>query len=393
MQIRPVSDLRNKFPEVEKIVESGEPVYLTKNGYGSMVVVSLEQFEKLTQRAEFISEFEVLVGEAKNEIHLNPDAEQVVVVRTAKKHIRSFVFHSMEEIIQEDNIFVRQLVEQDDAEIEYIVCMWNNYGLEVPSIQLRKCLLDVSAKNEDALMVLHGEYDFAIRTIKSTMPPKAQKGADMKVIIISGGHIDDVFALDWLEKTQYDCMIAADSGMNFLHRNGIIPDIIAGDFDSAKEESVAYYQGLNNVQVMKLNPIKDDTDTEFVIREAIRRGATEISVLGATGTRLDHVLANVNLLGIGLEEDVAIELVDKHNRIRMISDEIEIAKMEQFGDYVSVLSVKGDAKGVTLEGMKYPLENADIACFSSLGVSNEIVDETAKISVKQGVLLVIESRD
>lgn len=215
----------------------------------------------------------------------------------------------------------------------------------------------------------------------------------MKVIIISGGHIDDVFALDWLEKKQYDCMIAADSGMNFLHRNGIVPDIIAGDFDSAKEESVAYYQGLNDVQVVKLNPIKDDTDTEFVIREAIRRGATEITVLGATGTRLDHVLANVNLLGIGVEEDVAIELVDKHNRIRMISDRLIIKKEEQFGDYVSVLPVKGDAKGVTLEGMKYPLDDADIACFSSLGVSNEIVDETAKISVKQGVLLVIESRD
>ena len=215
----------------------------------------------------------------------------------------------------------------------------------------------------------------------------------MKVIIISGGHIDDVFALDWLEKNQYDCMIAADSGMNFLHKNGIIPDIIAGDFDSAKEESVAYYQGLNDVQVMKLNPIKDDTDTEFVIREAIRRGATEITVLGATGTRLDHVLANVNLLGIGMEEDVVIELVDKHNRIRMISDRLIIKKDEQFGDYVSVLPVKGDAKGVTLEGMKYPLQDADIACFSSLGVSNKIVDETAKISVKQGVLLVIESRD
>ena len=215
----------------------------------------------------------------------------------------------------------------------------------------------------------------------------------MKVIIISGGHIDDVFALDWVEKNQYDCMIAADSGMNFLHRNGIIPDIIAGDFDSAKEESVAYYQGLNDVQVMKLNPIKDDTDTEFVIREAIRRGATEITILGATGTRLDHVLANVNLLGIGVEEDVAIELVDKHNHIRMISDRLIIKKEEQFGDYVSVLPVKGDAKGVTLEGMKYPLDDADIACFSSLGVSNEIVDETAKISVKQGVLLVIESRD
>ena len=169
MQIRPVSDLRNKFPEVEKCVENGEPVYLTKNGYGSMVVLSIEQYERLTQRAEFLSEFEVLVGEAKNEIRLNPDLEQVVVVRTAKNRIRSYVFHSMSEIIQEDNPFVRQLIEQDDVEIKYIVCMWNNYGLEVPSIQLRKSLLNASAKNEDTLMVLQGEYDFAIRTIKSTM--------------------------------------------------------------------------------------------------------------------------------------------------------------------------------------------------------------------------------
>ena len=215
----------------------------------------------------------------------------------------------------------------------------------------------------------------------------------MRVVIISGGHIDDVFAVGWLEKNKYDLMIAADSGMNFLHRNDIVPDIIAGDFDSAKEDSVAYFQGLNDVHVMKLNPIKDDTDTEFVIREAIRRGAKEITVLGATGTRLDHVLANVNLLGIGLEESVFINLVDKHNRIRMIDDSLEVKRAEQFGDYVSVLPVKGDAKGVTLKGMKYTLKEADITCFSSLGVSNEIVDETAKISVKQGILLVVESRD
>ena len=215
----------------------------------------------------------------------------------------------------------------------------------------------------------------------------------MKFVIISGGHIDDVFAVDWLKKNKYDCMIAADSGMDFLYRNEIVPDIIAGDFDSAKEESVAYFQGMNSVQVLKLNPIKDDTDTEFVIREAVRRGATEITLLGATGTRLDHVLANVNLLGIGVEEGVSIRLVDKYNHIRMTDACIEIKKSNQFGDYVSVLPVKGDAKGVTLEGMRYSLQDADIACFSSLGVSNEIVEDTARISVKQGILLVIESRD
>ena len=215
----------------------------------------------------------------------------------------------------------------------------------------------------------------------------------MRVAIISGGHINDAFAVDWLEKNEYDCMIAADSGMDFLYRNSLVPDIIAGDFDSAKTDSLAYFQCLNGVQVIKLNPMKDDTDTEFVIREAIRRGATEISVLGATGTRLDHVLANVHVLGIGIEDGVAIELVDEHNRIRMIDDSIEIEKAKQFGSFVSVLPVKGDAKGVTLQGMKYPLDQVDVACFSSLGVSNEIVEEKARVSVKEGCLLVIESRD
>ena len=215
----------------------------------------------------------------------------------------------------------------------------------------------------------------------------------MRYVIISGGCIDDTFATKWLKKNEYDCMIAADSGMNFLHRNGLVPDIIAGDFDSVEIESLQHFQGLNDVQVIKLNPMKDDTDTEFVIREAIRRGATEIIVLGATGTRLDHVLANVNLLGIGLEENVSIELVDAHNRIRMIDDSLEIEKSNQFGSFISILPVKGDAKGVTLEGMKYPLEDAYVGCFSSLGVSNEIYEEVARISVKDGTLLVIESRD
>ena len=215
----------------------------------------------------------------------------------------------------------------------------------------------------------------------------------MKFVIISGGYIDDAFALNWLKENKYDCMIAADSGMNFLYLNGIVPDIIAGDFDSVEDESLDEFSGMSEVEVLRLNPIKDDTDTEFVIREAIRRGAKEIIVLGATGTRLDHVLANVHLLGIGLEENISIQLVEKNNRIRMIDNCIEIKKTKQYGNFVSVLPVKGDAKGVSLEGMKYPLKDAEIACFSSLGISNEIKSETAKLSVKQGILLVIESRD
>lgn len=215
----------------------------------------------------------------------------------------------------------------------------------------------------------------------------------MKFVIISGGSIKDSFAVEWLEKNKYDKLIAADSGMNFLHRNGIVPDIIAGDFDSVDDDSLDEFSSLPNVEMLRLNPIKDDTDTEFVIREAIRRGATEITILGATGTRLDHVLANVYLLGIGLEEGVKMQIVDGHNRIRMTDSVLEISKKEQFGEYVSILPVRGNAKGVTLKGMKYPLYDADVSCFSSLGISNEIVEDIAMVSVEQGVLLVIESRD
>lgn len=215
----------------------------------------------------------------------------------------------------------------------------------------------------------------------------------MKVLIISGGHIDDVFALEWLQQNSYDLLIAADSGMNFLYRNGLTPDVIAGDFDSVSDEAYMHFSQMPEIELIRLNPIKDDTDTEFVIREAIRRGAKEITILGGTGTRLDHVIGNIHLLGIGLACGVEIELIDAHNRIRMVDSRITLDKDEQFGKYVSILPFAGSAKGVTLTGFKYPLKDHTIESFCSLGISNEIEDEKATVEVKEGILLMIESRD
>ena len=215
----------------------------------------------------------------------------------------------------------------------------------------------------------------------------------MKCVIVSGGHIDDVFAKEWLKQNSYDLLIAADSGMNFMHRNHIVPHVIAGDFDSVNEKSLESFSGMEDVEMLRLNPIKDDTDTEFVIREAIRRGATEITLLGATGTRLDHVLGNMHLLGIGMMEGAQIQLVDAHNRIRMIQGEAVLEKAAQFGEFVSFLPIDGTVTGVTLEGFKYPLKDATIQSFSSLGISNEIVEEKARVEIKEGVLLMIESVD
>jgi thiamine pyrophosphokinase len=120
---------------------------------------------------------------------------------------------------------------------------------------------------------------------------------------------------------------------------------------------------------------------------------TELTILGGIGTRMDHVLSNIALLGLGLENDVGIELVDEHNRVRMINQSLVISKKEQFGTYISLLPCSETVKNLTLTGFKYNLTDYTFGGFNSLGISNEIVDDVAEILFKEGILLVIESRD
>lgn len=221
----------------------------------------------------------------------------------------------------------------------------------------------------------------------------------MKIVIVSGGHIEDAFAVEWIKDHHYDYSIAVDRGMEFFYRNGLIPNLIVGDFDSVSSKVYGFYHSNPNVEMITLNPIKDDTDTEFAIRTAIKKGTTSITLLGGTGSRLDHVLGNIELLGIALDHQamdgskVQMDIVDPHNRISMIDSSVELKKEECFGSYVSLLPVTPEVCGLSLTGFKYPLKNHDLKKFSSLGISNEIVESVATIEFTEGILLVIESRD
>lgn len=215
----------------------------------------------------------------------------------------------------------------------------------------------------------------------------------MRFLIVSGGEATDEFVEGVIKRGGYDVILAADSGMDFLYRTKILPDIIVGDFDSVDPEVLEFFCEHEEIDICALNPVKDDTDTEFAIREAIRRGAHEITIIGGTGTRLDHVLGNISLLGIGLEEDVRMELLDANNRIRMTDHSVVLKKKQQYGKYLSLLPYSEKVTGVTLRGVKYLLDNYTMGGFNSLGISNEIVDEEASIELKSGRLLVIESRD
>lgn len=211
--------------------------------------------------------------------------------------------------------------------------------------------------------------------------------------IIAGGKIEDAFAIGVLKGFAEKTVIAADSGMEFLRRNEIVPQVIIGDFDSVSKETLEWFQKKKGIVWHRLNPQKDDTDTEFALRLAISMGAECITVLGGTGSRLDHVLGNIELLGIGLELGVEIELLDANNRIRMTDHGMVLKKEEQFGKYVSLIPYTAQVEHLYLAGFKYPLADYCLKGFCSIGVSNEITEEQAEITFENGILIVIESRD
>ena len=129
----------------------------------------------------------------------------------------------------------------------------------------------------------------------------------MKYLIVAGGTVDEQFAVDIIKNGGYEVIIAVDAVMDFCYKSRIMPDVIVGDFDSVEQEALEFFLGQEQMDIHRLNPEKDDTDTEYALRFAIGRGATKITVLGGTGSRLDHVIGNVVLLGAGLEKNVSIE--------------------------------------------------------------------------------------
>lgn len=215
----------------------------------------------------------------------------------------------------------------------------------------------------------------------------------MNYLIVAGGYTDYEFAMDLIKKGGFEVIIAVDAGMDFLYHSKITPDVILGDFDSVDQEVFEYFENQPYIEVISLDPEKDDTDTEHAIHYAIDSGATKIIILGGTGNRIDHLLGNISLLGIGLQEGIEIEMIDANNRIRMINQPITILKEEQLGKYLSLIPYSEKVKNITLTGVKYPLENAVIGGFNARGVSNEIVGDEAVISFSEGILIVIESRD
>ena len=178
-------------------------------------------------------------------------------------------------------------------------------------------------------------------------------------------------------------VIAADGGLRHTRALGIVPDIVLGDFDS-----------LGFVpEGAEIFPVeKDDTDAMLAVRKGLAAGCREFILYGAMdGSRVDHTVANFQLLSFLADRGARGTLVGLRQCTTVIRDGTVRFPAESKGIF-SVFCMGADAKGVTISGGQYPLQNGCLSAGFPLGVSNHFVGREVEISVEQGSLLIIWDR-
>lgn len=182
-----------------------------------------------------------------------------------------------------------------------------------------------------------------------------------------------------------DRIVCADGGLRHAHACGLHPDLVIGDFDSGTAP--------DNCEVIQLKPEKDDSDLMCCIKEVIRRGAEEIWIACASGGRIDHFLANLFLLEYLDRQGIQAIFFDHCNRVRFHPGGNKQYASDAKFKYVGIIPLDAVLKGVTLTGLKYPLQDAELDRATVISISNEAIAESYTIQIDDGRALIVESRD
>jgi len=214
------------------------------------------------------------------------------------------------------------------------------------------------------------------------------------VLIVTGGSIHEPSAKEYIQNKTYDHVIAADAGLVHCESLGLAPTEILGDFDSLPDRDRLSYWEKQGVRIHTFPGRKDFTDTDLALRLSLSFKPDTVDILGGTGTRLDHTIANTGFLVRMEEAGVLCRMIDAHNIVEIIKGPSKRAfPCESRWTYLSVIAMTPEASGVTMEGFSYPVEDQTFRFYDSLGISNEITAPEGVITVEKGVLLVIRARD
>lgn len=215
-----------------------------------------------------------------------------------------------------------------------------------------------------------------------------------RAVIIGAATIGNYEKLSSFLQPHRDFYIYCDGGL--LHQKQLEsccgktlpPNLVVGDFDSYQLPE-GFATADFPCQVIQLPREKDDTDTWFAVKEALRRGFTDFLLLGVVGQRLDHSLGNLSILLYLHQQGVQAQLLDDFSQMEIVGN-MPVFVSADFS-YFSLLNISGLAKDVTIKNAQYPLDKAEISCTYQYAISNQVLPEhVAEITVGQGSLLLIK---
>ena len=200
-------------------------------------------------------------------------------------------------------------------------------------------------------------------------------------LIISGGEFNSLPS-----DFEYDYCIACDHGFDHAKKLGIKPDLLIGDFDSL--ESIK--DDFKDVPVQSFDTRKDDTDTMLAIKHALSLGYKHIVLTCALGKRFDHTIANIQSMAYACYEGAECELFSDTEYMCTLSKCEKLFTFKK-GYSFSLFSLTDECKGLSIKGSEYDCENITLTNKFPLGVSNKFKKETVSVSLKDGILLVVQS--
>lgn len=216
------------------------------------------------------------------------------------------------------------------------------------------------------------------------MPKKQEQ---RRCILIGAGDL----TVGELKLREGDYCIALDGGIGYCDFLQVEPDLIIGDFDSVTKEEQKALEEIEKAapeRVIRLKPEKDDTDMLYALKYALEQGFREFRIYAATGGRLDHTLANIQCLLYLKNHGAVGYLMDGNGMIMVLKNE-SVSFQENLEGYLSLFALGERAEGVTIKGMKYPLQDYVMTNDFPIGISNEFIGEKAEISVRNGELACI----
>ncbi len=210
-----------------------------------------------------------------------------------------------------------------------------------------------------------------------------------------------------------DYFVVCDGGLNHCKPLGIKPDLIVGDFDSFDKAELPLptatppssgdrplgaswnqgdgspgFNGDRPPEIIQLPWEKDDTDTFYAVKEALKRGFTQFLLLGVIGQRFDHSLVNISVLLYLKEQGAQATILDDYSEMQLVG--AEPVRVSNDCANFSLMCVAGDVSGVTVTGAKWSLDNAQIKTSYQYGISNQVeAPEGAVVCVREGVLLLV----